>query len=131
MFYTPIHSGDTIYICGPMTGLPYSNYPAFNAMERYLENYYECKIVNPASNFGGDPTLPRESYMQIDISNLSTHCTGMVMLPNWEKSQGAITEFLVGSQLKLKMFDHHFCDIKPFDKKIILTKDYQNYELRT
>lgn len=129
--YSTIHSGDTVYIAGPMTGYPMSNYPAFNAMEKYLTSLYDCKIINPAANFGGDPNLPRENYMQVDLSNLTTYATAVVFLPNWEKSQGAIKEYLTASELKLKMFDHQVKAIPAFNQKLKLRKVSSHYELST
>lgn len=129
MKYSTIHSGDRVYVCGPMTGLPSLNYPAFNGMAAYVEYLFKCGVVNPAKNFGGDPNLPREAYLREDFSNLTSMCTAMVMLSGWENSQGAIKEYLIGSELKLKMFDHNFNPIKPYNETLKLVKNPKGYAL--
>lgn len=127
--YSTIHSGDMVYVCGPMTGLPFSNYPAFNVAERWLKDTFECGVVNPASNFGGDPNLPREAYLKEDFSNLTTMCTAMLLLPGWERSQGAIKEYLIASELKLKMYDHNLNEIEPFNQTLTFRKIGNRYGL--
>lgn len=124
-----IHSSDTVYIAGPMTGYPFSNYPAFNRMETYIQDRFDCRVVNPASNFGGDPNLPREAYLREDFGNLTTQCTAVVFLPGWEKSQGAIKEYLIASELKLKMYDHLFNEIEPFNQTLTFRKINNAYGL--
>lgn len=127
--YSSIHSGDVCYIAGPMTGLPFSNYPAFNVAEQWLKDMFDCYVINPASNFGGDPNLTREAYLREDFGNLTTLCTAVLFLPGWQYSQGAIKEYLIASELKLKMYDHNLKEIEPFDQTLTFRKIGNRYGL--
>ncbi|MBI1373332.1 MAG: DUF4406 domain-containing protein [Phycisphaera sp.] len=92
-----------IYIAGPMTGLPEHNFPAFDAAARRLEkNGWE--VVNPADNFGGLTSLPRASYLRIDMA-LLLQCDALALLPCWEDSIGARLEYLLARELDLPIFD--------------------------
>jgi hypothetical protein len=84
-----------------MRGIPEHNYPAFLAVEDALESAdftWEtdgtCKILNPARNWGGDQTLPTTMYMQADIQHV-LNSDVVVLLPGWEKSEGAKLEVRV------------------------------------
>ncbi len=48
----------TVYIAGPMTGLPGWNYSAFNAAAKTLRDI-GIKVENPAEHYGGDTSRPR------------------------------------------------------------------------
>ena len=88
------------YIAGPMTGLPASNYPAFHAAAAALRGQ-GWEIENPADN----PEPPCGSwlgYMRMSLVQIA-RCDGLVMLPGWENSQGARTEFRIACDLGLKV----------------------------
>jgi len=90
-----------IYISGPMTGLPNFNYEAFHAAERQLvlEGY---KVTNPARNFNGDTTLPREMYMRKDIEQV-LEVDMLYMLKGWYNSAGARLERLIAQETGLSI----------------------------
>jgi len=92
-----------IYIAGPMTGLPEHNFPAFDAAARRLEKD-GWEVVNPADNFGGLTSLPRASYLRIDMA-LLLQCDALALLPSWEDSVGARLEYLLARELELPIFD--------------------------
>lgn len=81
-----------IYIAGPMTGLPESNYPAFNAAAAAWRNA-GWDVVNPAEHFGADQTLPYRNYVEADLAELKT-CDAIAMLPGWDAptSRGSVWE---------------------------------------
>jgi Domain of unknown function (DUF4406) len=87
-----------IYLCGPMTGLPDYNYPAFNTEAARLRalGYH---VENPAEN-----VLPElkdwAGYMRVALTQMLT-CTAIALLPNWEKSKGAQLEVQVADALDL------------------------------
>lgn len=90
----------TYYLSGPMRGLPDHNFPAFLAVEEALTeklgkiNEGRYTIRNPARNFDGDQSLPTETYMQADIQHVLDSDI-IVLLPGWEKSEGAKLEVRV------------------------------------
>ena len=71
----------SIYIAGPMTGLPEWNFPLFHrAAKAWRARGW--LVVNPAETDGGDTSKPRAYYMRRDIQNLlSCECIGL--LPDW------------------------------------------------
>lgn len=78
-----------IYLSGPMTGLPDSNYPAFHyeaARIRRLGYHVE----NPAEN-----APPRDGswsgYMRAALTQMLT-CDVIALLPGWMESRGATIE---------------------------------------
>lgn len=93
----------TVYISGPMTGMPGWNFPAFHAAEsEWLKRGWAVR--NPARNFNGETGHPRAIYMRLDIAAL-LECTAIAMLPGWESSEGARCELLVAQELDLDVFD--------------------------
>ena len=79
-----------IYISGPMSGLPDLNRDAFFALEgRLLKQFPGCTIVNPARVFikGADWL----TFMRADLK-LLLDCDTIAMLPDWQKSKGAMIE---------------------------------------
>jgi len=92
-----------IYIAGPMTGYPDHNFPAFcEAAKRFREAGWE--VVNPAENFGGDTSLPREAYMRCNIAAIA-QCDAIAMLPGWQNSRGATLERDVAIECGLALYD--------------------------
>lgn len=88
-----------VFVCGPMTGCPLNNYPAFHAEAARLRAL-GLHVENPAEN-----TLPAGSpwdvYMRRTIAQLLT-CDSLVLLPGWEHSRGATLERHIASQLGMQ-----------------------------
>lgn len=85
-----------IYLCGPMTGLPEFNYPAFNAEAARLRALgYE--VENPAEN-QHPPDQDWAGYMRKAITQMMT-CQAIALLPGWAKSKGARLEEHIAAQL--------------------------------
>lgn len=107
-------NGLTIYIAGPMRGYPEHNFPAFFAAEEKWQGRGAVikKIYNPAKmdlDEGYDPntvTDTREHLkgcMRRDL-NAILNCDAVVMLPGWEKSEGAKVEHALAVYLGLLIF---------------------------
>ncbi len=82
-----------VYIGGPMTGLPESNYPAFHAAAKDYRGRGNF-VVNPAELHPKGPLdIQKEwvEYMRVDIAALMT-CEILVLLPGWLASKGARLE---------------------------------------
>lgn len=98
----------TIYIAGPMSGLPDFNLPAFHAAEAQLRRILpDARILNPANN---PPPQKREApvgiaeawrhYMRIALRQV-TRADAVLYLTGWEQSEGAKLERTVAIKLGL------------------------------
>jgi hypothetical protein len=84
-----------IYLSGPMTGLPALNFPAFHAEAARLRALgYE--VVNPAEISAGMTSWG--DCLRNDLAALLT-CDAVVLLPGWEKSNGAHLEMHVAHRV--------------------------------
>lgn len=89
-----------IFLCGPMSGLPDNNCPAFRAKAAELraQGYH---VEDPSENQLPPDTEPGtewEEYMRISIRQMLT-CEEICLLPGWEKSRGALIEFSILSMV--------------------------------
>jgi hypothetical protein len=91
------------YICGPMTGYPDHNFPAFHAAAREWRERGHI-VFNPAEQHGGDPTLPLEVYWRNDVSMI-LQVEALALLPGWEQSNYGKREILLAQGLGLTFFD--------------------------
>lgn len=92
------HHQPTIYIAGPMTGLPNFNFPAFHAEAARLRGLgYE--VVNPAE-INPDQHLTWEACMKTCIAAL-VFCDVIRLLPGWQNSKGASLEHHIAERLGL------------------------------
>lgn len=95
-----------VYVAGPMTGLPESNYPAFNAAAARLRSkgwHVENPAENPAPHV--DAACDWTAYMRMGVSQLMT-CHAIYLLPGWQQSKGASLEYMVAKQLGLMVYEH-------------------------
>lgn len=89
-----------IYISGPMTGLPECNFPAFHAAANALRARGYA-VENPAEiNTATDGDW--HIYLRADIKALCD-CDALVLLPGWERSQGAHLELHIAHRLGLEI----------------------------
>ena len=109
----------SIYIAGPMTGVPYFNFPLFfKAADRYRDAGF--RVFNPAEadikrhggvdiskdNPTGDPKLAAANHnfdlgqaLREDTEFICLHATHICMLPGWENSKGARAEHALAHAL--------------------------------
>lgn len=107
----------SLYVAGPMTGLPEFNFPAFNATAAKLRadgwvvfnpaEKDEEAALNPEACKTGDDQLAiatgfdfKAAYMW-DIDKV-INSDGIYMLPGWEASPGARGEHAVACVMKYK-----------------------------
>lgn len=91
------------YIAGPMTGLPLLNFPAFNAAAaEYRAKGLE--VINPVE-INPDPAAVWEDCMRKDIAELMK-CDSIILLPGWEKSNGATLERHIAVKLGMTIHYH-------------------------
>lgn len=113
----------TFYVAGPMSGIPYFNYQAFNAAAQFYRGMgfvvynpaemdareYGADISNPTGSVeqaAGDHGFDRARALRQDIRCITDECTGVVMLPGWEKSVGARAEHAIAVALNLEIIYH-------------------------
>jgi hypothetical protein len=94
-----------LYISGPMSGLPESNYPAFNAAAAALraKGY---QVENPAENA---PQPDWASYMHCALEQV-LRCDEVWLLPGWEQSSGAVGEASIAQWLGMPLEVITKCD---------------------
>jgi hypothetical protein len=86
----------TLYISGPMTGLPDFNYPAFNETAHQLEAA-GFVVINPADAPERDNWLEYRRHALTLLAQADAICS----LPGWENSRGACIEHAIMSLLGL------------------------------
>ena len=93
---------NTIYIAGPMTGLPNYNYPAFHSLAARLRAR-GLVVVNPAELFQPEEQgLRWEYYMHRAISALLT-CDSIIVMRGSGKSRGACLELIIAKSLHFRV----------------------------
>lgn len=95
---TPANKPKTVYISGPMSGLPQLNFPAFHAAAQQLRGL-GLNAVNPAE-INPDSAMSWEACMRADIKALCD-CDAIALLPGWERSKGAHLELHIAHRLNL------------------------------
>jgi len=91
----------SIYISGPITGMPDNNRDAFRKAEVHLSAWYG-EVINP-NHHSEDPSCPTwEEFMREDIK-LLLQCRSIYMLRGWRKSRGAKLEYRIARALKMKV----------------------------
>lgn len=104
------------YISGPMTGIEEYNFPAFAKVADYLrERGLEVVSAHEVEhNDNGVPgSLTWDEYLRGDLIEMLKKCNGIILLPGWESSKGAMVEFQLAQLLSFK--------IKTFDPDILAT----------
>lgn len=93
----------TIYIAGPMRGMPDMNKPAFSAAQEWLESL-GWQPINPAHFdyvFGENPTGKiLDAVCDAELAAIP-HLDAIYLLRGWERSEGARAELAVALANKL------------------------------
>lgn len=114
---------NSIYLAGPMSNIPYFNFPAFFAGEEKLRSMGYEVVFNPAQNdvdTYGDfwkrcPTGSMEEieaedgkkpsyreFLRADLNWILDIADSIAFLPGWEKSKGVKAEKALAECLSLK-----------------------------
>lgn len=95
----------TIYIAGPMRGIPHFNHPAFFEAERMLLKDGEYEVVNPARmDKESEEEFEPRTALNRDLSAICERCTAIYMLRGWQKSAGAMSEYNLAKCLDLELY---------------------------
>jgi hypothetical protein len=91
----------TLYLSGPMTGLPDLNHAAFWAEASRLRalGYY---VVNPAE-VNSNPETPRQECLRRDLIEMLRDCDTLALLDGWETSEGAFLEMFVARSVGIRI----------------------------
>lgn len=90
------------YLAGPMAGIPERNFPLFKRAADWLRSRgYE--VMSPAELNLEYLGKGRSVCMRRDIEFVM-QCDSIFLLPGWQESQGAITEYAVATQLGLTTY---------------------------
>ena len=109
----------TVYLAGPMRGIPRFNFPAFDEaaallrargftvispaeMDRIIDGAQGIDTENHADVH--NPPLPFSHYMQRDLPEVC-RCDAVAVLPGWEQSSGATLEVMVARRLGKPILD--------------------------
>ena len=115
------------YIAGPMTGIPYFNFPAFDKAKKFIEdNFAQNEIFSPADHdrallgkpnnwlpkitdsdgawkFWSIPNAPElRRMLGDDLAWIAKNATDIYMLKGWENSRGAGAEWALARALGLR-----------------------------
>ena len=90
----------TLYIAGPMTGLPEFNYPAFRAAQADLEaaGYDVLNPVDVDTTGTTDDERTWEWYMRRTLK-MMLDADAIATLPGWRNSRGAVVEVDLGARI--------------------------------
>lgn len=94
----------TIYIAGPMTGLPNYNHEAFAHVAAELRSWDNAVLSPHEINDGTEDAHPWEWYMRRALQ-LLLDADMVVLLPGWQKSRGASAEHYVAELLGMPILE--------------------------
>lgn len=85
-----------VYLCGPMTGLPKLNVPAFAAAAAHLRAAGHI-VVSPHEVSPGEKSW--SDHLRADLIAMLRSCDAICLLPGWDTSKGATLERHVAETL--------------------------------
>ena len=94
-----------VYLCGPMTGMPLLNYPAFNELASELRAH-GLEVMNPAEN-PEPPCRSWKGYMRMSLKQIAD-ADLIVVLAGWPASKGATLEISTARGLGVPAFTCQF-----------------------
>lgn len=115
------------YLAGPMSNLPYFNFPTFEKYAKAIEAKGH-KVFSPArtdverAGFDFSLLCPKGTHeelaetgvsekinykdcMKVDLNWIIDHADAIALLPGWEKSKGARCERALGECLGLEIIE--------------------------
>jgi hypothetical protein len=100
----------TTYVCGPISGHPNGNEPAFRQAAAYLKTRDRVPVVpHDLAPLGHEGPCPLSHvaqttgdhavacYLRADLIHMLIYCDEVYVLPGWERSVGARLEIQVAA----------------------------------
>lgn len=133
------HLGEiaTVYISGPMTGLPRFNYPAFRAGTRFLRDMgFEvyCPTERPGEDGSVLDTTGMDGTERLDPSRfdlraafadyshfITTEADAVAVLPGWQRSKGAMGEVMLARAIGLPVIDAFTLDLVDVEQALAVS----------
>jgi len=113
----------TVYLAGPMSGIPQFNYPLFQKVAETLRERGQT-VINPAEmddpavrevsmvsedgNFGEDGKVAGHTwgdFLSRDVKIVADLADEVCLLPDWETSRGARTEAFIALNVGKPVFE--------------------------
>jgi Domain of unknown function (DUF4406) len=93
-----------LYIAGPMRGLPNENHEAFDATSAALRA--QGHEIRSPTEIGRQAIKTGGGIREIFALNLMAvcDCEGLLLLPGWENSRGALAEKAVADALDIRVY---------------------------
>ena len=96
-----------VYLCGPMSGLPEFNVPAFDLVANLLEGN-GFSVVNPGTLSQNRSDLEWHDYMKWCLAEL-VRCDAVCLVGDWEdqsfeESEGVRDEVYIATRLGIPIF---------------------------
>lgn len=105
----------TVYIAGPMSGIPDHNAPAFDAMAEKLRAEGHT-VLSPAERMREQLTEAAEAgaawqggdtyrvLLLADLNWIANECDQIQLLPGWKKSKGAVAEVAMAVAMRIPVY---------------------------
>lgn len=122
-----------VYLAGPMRGYPEFNFPAFHEAAAVLRNAFGFEVFSPAEK---DEEVHGEEFSKQfktgsleaaestgfslrralgdDLEWICKQAEGIVLLPGWEKSKGALAEKATAEALGLKIMFYNDATVEGY-----------------
>lgn len=96
-----------LYLAGPMTGYPESNYPAFHKAAKSLRagGYFVFNPAEATPETKHDATAYRQC-LSVDLAWICAHADGIAVLPGWEASKGACAEVALARAIGIQIMEY-------------------------
>lgn len=101
---------DPIYLSGPISSKPRESMYNFLLLETYIREMYQgAEIINPRREkvpVGTDGAKLWEVMMRKSLQSFLT-CNSVVFLYDWDKSRGALFEYMLAKHLNIPCYFYY------------------------
>ena len=101
-FKNPDGSPITVYLAGPMSGLPNYNFDEFDRIAGLLRDG-GYTVLSPADTAGKADHLPRDWYFRMDFAIIA-NVDYVFTMPGWQASKGARAEVIMATEMGVEVW---------------------------